>query len=314
MSMLPAPAWSSTETVAVGFRGAVTARLADYFELAKPRISVLVLLTVTAGFGLASPEGWELARLCHALLGVALVATGSTALNQWLERRTDARMLRTAHRPLPDGRLLPAEVLALGIACGLCGAAWLAVFVNLQTAGLAALTYLLYVGAYTPLKRVTACCTAVGAIPGALPPVLGWTAAGGALDMSAFTLFALLFLWQFPHFLAIAWLYREDYARAGLRMLPALRPARGVTGLMALVYCLALVPVSLLPEQVGLAGSGYFLAALVAGCWYLAASVRFMRNECTATARGLLWASLAYLPLVLVALVADHWWLLSKPG
>lgn len=295
----------------VGLRAALAARLADYLQIAKPRISLLVLLTVAAGFALASADGWRPAPLLHALGGILLVAAASSAFNQWLERDCDALMRRTRNRPLPSGRLSSAEVLTFGLAAAVCGLAWLAACVNLVTALLAALTLMLYVGVYTPLKRRTSLGTAVGAVPGALPPVLGWAAAGAPLDRAALSLFAVLFLWQFPHFLAIAWMYRDEYARAGLRMLPACGRAPHVTGLLAVGYALALVPLSLFPAACGLAGGAYLAVALVASAAYLAAAVRFAWNESQATARALLWTSLVYLPVLLITLVWNHFSLLA---
>jgi protoheme IX farnesyltransferase len=282
------------------------ARLADYLELTKPKIAVLVLVTVTVGYTLGSTEAWRLAGLLHALLGIALVAAGSSALNQYIEREIDVHMQRTAGRPLPAGRLSPIEVLLFGVVTGVLGALYLAVFVNMLTALLAAATFILYTMIYTPLKRRTSLCTAVGAIPGALPPVLGWTSAGGGLDSGAFALFAILFLWQFPHFLAIAWLYRDQYTRAGLRMLPAAFPSVGVTGLMSVAYALVLIPISLLPRYFSLAGDAYLGVALLLGAGYLLCALRFSIFESVRTARGLLWSSLIYLPLLLIALTWDH--------
>jgi protoheme IX farnesyltransferase len=272
---------------------------------------MLVLATVTVGYLLGSAGRWDLLTLVHALAGIGLVAAGSSALNQWLERETDARMARTQRRPLPAGRLRSAEVLAFGVGCGGVGLLYLALAVNGLTSVLAAATLALYAGVYTPLKRRTTFCTAIGAVPGALPAVLGWTAASGRVDGGAVVLFAILFLWQFPHFLAIGWLYREQYAAAGLRMLPAIRPAAGVTGLLGLGYSLALLPVSLLPGRFELAGSGYLAAALVLGGGYVLCAVRFTFHESPRTARGLLWSSLVYLPLLLSALVWDHFRLLQ---
>jgi protoheme IX farnesyltransferase len=295
-------------------------RIADYCELIKPRIAGMVLLTVTVGFtlGAALVDGasgggrpWNLAVLLNALAGVGLVAAAGGALNQLIERRTDARMRRTANRPLPAGRLRPVEVAVFGAACGVLGVGLLAARVNATTAWLALVTLMLYVCAYTPLKRRSALSTAVGAIPGALPPVLGWTAAGGRLDWGAFALFAILFLWQFPHFLAIAWLYREEYTGAGLRMLPGGTPARGTTGLLACLYALVLVPVSLLPGELALAGGMYRTAALLLGVGYFVAAARFLCDERPETARGLLYSSLVYLPVLLLVLTWDHVRLLS---
>jgi len=297
---------------AVGtLRTTAASRLADYVLLTKPRISLLVLLTVSAGFALGSADGWHPLLLFHALFGIALVAAASSAFNQWLERDSDALMPRTLNRPLPSGRLSPAEVLIFGLVAGTFGLVWLAAFVDAVTAVLAAVTLVLYVGLYTPLKRRTSFGTAVGAIPGAMPPVLGWAAAGAPLDAGAFSLFALLFLWQFPHFLAIAWIYRDQYARAGLKMLPARGQTPRVTGLMAVGYAVVLVPLSLYPAACGLAGNSYLVAALALSAAYLAAAVRFAASESLRTARGLLWTSLVYLPVLLVTLVWDHFSLLS---
>jgi protoheme IX farnesyltransferase len=286
-------------------------RLTDYMILTKPRISLLVLLTVSAGFALASADGWRPLLLTHALVGIALVASASSAFNQWLERDSDALMLRTQNRPLPSGRLSPAEVLSFGLATGILGIGWLAAFVNAATAVLSAVTLMLYAGVYTPLKRRTSFGTAVGAIPGAMPPVLGWAAAGAPLDEGALSLFAVLFLWQFPHFLAIAWIYRDQYVAAGFKMLPALGQMPRVTGLMAVGYALALVPLSLFPAACGLAGNTYLFVALALSVAYLAAAVRFAIYESLRSARGLLWTSLAFLPALLVTLVWDHFSLLT---
>ena len=302
----------STVVPAVGtLRTTVAARLSDYVMLMKPRISLLVLLTVSAGFALGSADGWHPLVLANALLGIALVATASSAFNQWLERDSDALMLRTLNRPLPAGRLSPAEVLLFGFATGIFGIVWLVAFVDTVTALLSAVTLVLYVGVYTPLKRHTSFGTAVGAIPGAMPPVLGWAAAGAPLDAGAFSLFALLFLWQFPHFLAIAWIYRDQYARAGLKMLPARGQTPRVTGLMAVGYAVVLVPLSLFPAACGLAGNIYLVVALALSAAYLAAAVRFATHESLRSARGLLWTSLVYLPVLLVTLVWDHFSLLT---
>ena len=301
---------TGVKAAAIPARSSAVGRLQDYAELSKPRISVLVLLTVAIGFYLGSDGRWELATLLHALLGIALVAAGSSALNQFIERDTDARMDRTANRPLPAGRMQPGEVLAFGIAAGAFGCVYLAATVNLLTMALAAATLLIYALAYTPLKRATSLCTAVGAIAGALPPVLGWSAASGTLGTGAFVLFGILFLWQFPHFLAIAWLYQDDYARAGLKMLPAAKPARRIVGLMCVAYALALLPLSLLPSRVGLAGDAYFLAATVLGVGYLMFAARFLLCESKRTARGVIYASLLYLPLLLLLLTWDHFQLL----
>lgn len=313
MSSVPNAAVCDTPalTTVPSTRSAALIRLSDYVALTKPRISMLVLLTVTAGYALGSGDAWQGLSLVHALFGIALVAAGSSALNQFFERDTDALMRRTATRPLPAGRLSPAEVLWFGLIAGAGGTAYLAAFVNAPTAILSATTFLLYAGVYTPLKRKTTLNTAIGAVPGALPPVLGWVAAGAPLDAGAFSLFAILFLWQFPHFLAIAWIYRDEYSRAGLKMIPGSPPAPRVTGLMAVGYALALLPLGLYPAFCGLAGSAYIVVALILGIAYLFASVRFAADESHRTARGLLWTSLVYLPMLFTVLAWDHFRLLS---
>jgi protoheme IX farnesyltransferase len=296
-------------------RLAIGLRLADYLELAKPRIAAMALLTVLVGYTLGGGT-WNAGALSRVLVGIGLVAAASGAFNQLFERRTDGLMTRTANRPLPTGRLQPAEVALFGGVCASVGLSLLFFTVNATTALLAALTLVLYVGAYTPLKKYTTLSTAIGAIPGALPPVLGWAASGAELGWGAFALFAVLFVWQFPHFLAIAWLYRRDYQAAGLRMLPGGyetaddRP-RSVAGLLACGYAAVLVPVSLLPGQVALAGGPYRIAALLLSVGYLAAAVRFVAHESRDSARGLLYSSLVYLPTLLAVLTWDHLRLLS---
>jgi len=284
-------------------------RLADYLTLTKPRIAVMGLLTVALGFSLGSLGEVHLSLMGHSLLGIGLVAASSSILNQVIERRTDRYMRRTANRPLPSGRVSTIEALLLGLITGGIGIGWLWLVVNPLTAILSAATLLLYVAVYTPLKRYTSLCTAIGAIPGALPPVLGWTAAGGELNTQSLALFGILFLWQFPHFLAIAWLYREQYALAGMRMLPR-HEGTGIIGRLAMTYAIVLIPVSLLPRMTGMAGNLYFGTALVLGISYLIASIRFRNSEQRSTAKQLIWTSLVYLPVLLGVLTWDHWRLL----
>lgn len=295
-----------TATPTVAQTGVAVSRLADYIEIAKLRISLMVLMTVSVGYVLALESSASFVPLLHACLGVALTAIGASAVNQWFERETDARMRRTRNRPLPAGRLSPTEVLVMGLVCGIGGTGYLLLTVNPMTASMTGLTFVLYAGVYTPLKRVTSFCTAVGAVPGALPPVLGWLAAGGELEGMAFALFGIMFLWQFPHFLAIAWLHQDDYCAAGLRMLPAGRPMPHVTGLMAVGYALGLIPISLLPTWFGQAGMTYSVVALVLGLAYLAASFWFAWDESRTSARRVLWTSLVYLPVLLLVLTWDH--------
>lgn len=282
------------------------ARFSDYIELIKPRISVMALVSVALGYTLASAHSWSLIPLIHAMFGIACVAIGCNSLNQLLELKSDALMPRTENRPLPSGRMSVSEVLVFGIASALAGIFYLAIMVNLLTAFLSMLTLVLYVVVYTPLKRYTSLCTTIGAIPGALPPILGWTAAGGTLNTSSFAIFAIMFFWQFPHFLAIAWLYRHQYHQAGLKMLPAPDPARGLIGWMCVIYATMLIPISLLPQFVSLAGTLYSVIALVLGIGYLVFSIRFLCNESRKTARELIWFSLIYLPILLLTLTWDR--------
>ena len=284
-------------------------RVRDFVELCKPKIAVMGLYTVAIGFFVGSRGLWNASLLLHSLLGVGLVAVACSVLNQLIERDTDRRMFRTASRPIPTGRISPSEALVFGVSAGVIGLTWLALRVNPLTAVLGAVTLLSYVGMYTPLKRWTGLSTVIGAIPGALPPVLGWTAAGGSLDAGAFALFATLFLWQFPHFLAIAWLLREQYASAGLKMMPRLS-GRGI-GLLAVGYGAALIPASLLPRFCGLAGDFYALTAIGLGLAYLWSAIGFARHGDDAAARRVLWASFLYLPTLLAVLTLDHWRLLS---
>lgn len=288
-------------------RSALASRVSDYGQLIKPRISLMVLLTVSVGYYLAADGNAAAAPLWIAWIGIALVAASSSAFNQWCEQHSDARMRRTHDRPLPSGRWSPGEVAAFGATSGVIGIILLAVFVNGTTALLTAATWLLYVFVYTPLKSRTLLCTTIGAIPGALPPVLGWAAAGRELDASAWSLFAILFLWQFPHFLAIAWLYQRDYAEAGLKMLPTGAQADRVIGLSAVAYALCLLAVSQWPMMLGLAGPLYGTCAVGMTLLYAAAAARFAWRPTRITARGLLAISLIHLPLVLLVLTWDHW-------
>jgi protoheme IX farnesyltransferase len=288
--------------------GAATGLASDLLELAKPRITALVTLTTAAGFAVATPYGeFPWALFAHAVAGTALVAAGSASLNQYVERDLDARMRRTASRPLPAGRRRPWVAAAWGLALGVAGTAQLLVFVNALTALLAAATLVAYVAVYTPMKTRTAFATVVGAVPGAAPPVLGWTAATGELGLGAWLLFALLFLWQLPHFLSIAWLYREDYRRAGMHLLTIDDPDSRRTARQTVVWALALLPVSMMPAAVGLGGGLYLGGAALCGAAFVAAAIAFARAPRVRSARVLLLVSVFYLPAVLGVLVADHW-------
>jgi protoheme IX farnesyltransferase len=281
-------------------------RVADYLMLTKPRVAVLVLFTVAAGALLAAPRSPDWALIFHTVFGTALVAGGASALNQLLERDSDGLMWRTENRPLPAGRLLPLEVVLFGTALGLAGIAYLALVVRQPLAALvAALTFLSYVFVYTPLKRKTTLNTLIGAVPGALPPVIGWVAVRGSLDLEIGSLFVVLFLWQIPHFLAIAWIYREDYSRAGLCMLPVVDRDGGVSARQMVGYCLALLPASLMPLLLGRAGLLYLNGAVVLGVGFLGFALAFWQVRSLTRARGVLRASLVYLPVLLALLVID---------
>lgn len=280
------------------------ARAADYLELTKPGIVGLVLMTVAAGFYLGADAIAGL-TLFHTLLGAALVAAGSNALNQVAERDYDARMARTRNRPLPAGRLAPAEALVFAWAAGLGGITYLAVLVNPLTAALAAATLVSYVFLYTPLKRVTSLNTLVGAVPGALPIVGGWTAACGTVDLVAVALFALMYLWQLPHFLSLAWMLKGEYAAAGYKMLSVTDPDGAATFRHAFLFAAALLPVSLVPSVVGATGGLYFFGSVGCAIWLLWATVAAARERTYGRARRLFVVSVAYLPVLLGFMVVD---------
>ncbi|MFQ5521074.1 MAG: heme o synthase [Candidatus Methylomirabilales bacterium] len=277
----------------------------DFLALTRPRVVLMVLVTTLIGFYLASRGAPEYVRLLHALVGMALAAGGTLALNQYLERDVDARMKRTRLRPLPDGRLQPTEALVFGVAITGGGLLYLAFFVNLLSAFVTAISVGSYLFLYTPLKRKTALCSVVGAVPGALPPVVGWAAARGELGLEAWVLFAIMFLWQIPHSLAIARLYRDDYAQAGIRVLPVVEPDGRSTGRQIVSHCLALLAVGLLPTLIGLAGSVYFFGALVLGLMFLGCGILLALSGSEVAARRLLFASLVYLPAQLGLMALD---------
>jgi protoheme IX farnesyltransferase len=287
-------------------RAGVAGFARDLAQLAKPRITGMVVFTFGAGLWLA-PGTLGLGRALIALLGTTLIVAGANAINQYLERDIDGFMERTRNRPLPAGRLQAAEVLLVGTLLGVAGTAYLALTLSRPWAAVvAALTFALYVGAYTPLKRRTPLNTLVGAVPGALPPVIGWCAVRGGVGLEAFTLFVILFLWQVPHFLAIAWIYRDEYARAGLCMLPGLDPGGALTARHVVTYCLALIPASLAPVVLGSAGVAYLGGALLLGLGFLASGLRFRRRRSAEQARRVLRASLLYLPGLLALLLLDR--------
>ena len=277
----------------------------DLSELTKARLTMMVLLTTLAGYALASRGAFDWAKLFHTLLGTALVAVCSSILNQALERKTDAFMRRTQMRPFVTGRLPLRETILAGVVLGALGLVELTYFVNGLTALLAALTLVIYVFLYTPLKRVSEINTLVGTIPGALPPLLGATAALGHFGVVGWTLFALLALWQLPHFYAIAWLYQDDYRAAGLRMVSTNDPTGTRTGIHAVVSALILLPVSLLPAWIGHSGIFYAVVAGVLSLVFIAAALRFAQQRDRTRARVLFFTSIIYLPLVLTALAVD---------
>ena len=296
---------SDTATEVLASLGA-KARVAAYVELTKPRITFLIVLTSAAGFCLASRGAVNYVLFTHAMVGIALLSSGIATLNQYMERELDRLMRRTAERPLPSGRLLPFEALWFGLVLTATAELYLALFVNVLTAALGLTVIAGYLFIYTPLKTRTTLSTAIGAFPGAMPPLIGWAAARGEVDISAWVLFAILFLWQFPHFLAIAWMYREDYGRAGIRMLPVVEPDGRVTGQQIITYALMLVPVSLLPAILGISGRVYLFAALVLGLLFLASSVRAAISKSNQHARQLLLASVLYLPLLFGVMVLNR--------
>lgn len=281
-------------------------RPADWVELTKPRITLLVTLTTAAGFALASERPLDLPKFAATLVGTALVAAGSAAWNQYVERETDQLMRRTASRPLPGGRMIAEHALAFGGLLSLSGLTLLWLLVNPLTAAIGLATLLAYVCVYTPMKRKSSLATLVGAIPGAAPPVMGWTGASGELDLGGWLLFSILFLWQLPHFLSIAWLYRDDYRRAGMPLLTVNDLDGRTTGRQAVLYALTLVPVSILPSAVGITGAVHLAGAMLFGLAFLASAVLFAREQTVPTARRLLLTSVCYLPAVFSVAVFDH--------
>ncbi|OFV99010.1 MAG: protoheme IX farnesyltransferase [Acidobacteria bacterium RIFCSPLOWO2_02_FULL_61_28] len=280
-------------------------KLADYAELTKPRVTSLILMSTLVGFYLGTAAELNFFLLLHTLLGTALVASGTAALNQFWEREPDGKMLRTRDRPLPARRMQPWKALCFGVALAVAGVLYLYVTANPLTSLLAALTLVTYLFLYTPLKKRTPLCTLVGSFPGAIPPLIGWVAARGEITVAAGILYLILFLWQFPHFLSIAWLYREDYERGGIRMLPVVEPDGKETGRQIVLYCVALLPVSLLPSLLGVTGWVYFGGALVLGIGFLHYGARAAMGRTKMQARRLLQASVIYLPLVYGLMMID---------
>jgi protoheme IX farnesyltransferase len=276
----------------------------DYLELSKARIVVMILITTSAGFAIGSVGRYDWLAMMHVLIGTAMVAAGTNALNQYFERDLDAMMARTRRRPLPAGRISERSALAFSVGISILGVVWLAVAANPLTAAIAATTLATYLFAYTPMKRRSDLCTLIGAVPGALPPMIGWAGASGSLEIGAWLMFAIMFLWQMPHFLAISWIYREDYGRAGFTMI-SLRDDSGiVTSTQAFLYAALLIPVSLLPAVFHVASGVYFMTALVAGAGFAVAAMRFMQARTMRSAKILFGTSNLYLIVVMGLLVA----------
>lgn len=281
-------------------------KLAAFFELTKPRIAFMLVLTSAAGFYLGSKNSFDFLLFVNAMIGIALLAFGVATLNQFIERRTDALMERTARRPLPTRKVTPAEALVFGLILTVSAEIYLAFLVNGLTAILGLVVIVGYVLLYTPLKTKTSASTAIGAIPGAMPPLMGWTASANEITLGAWVLFALLFLWQFPHFLAIAWMYREQYRKAGILMLPVIEKEGRITAVQIVTFTLMLIPVSLAPFFIGFAGYIYLVGASILGIWFLVSSVQTARTKSVEKARKLLLVSVLYLPVIFALMVFNH--------
>ena len=280
--------------------------IADFVTLTKPRVNLLVLVTTTIGFHLGNVGRTDLALLFHTVVGTFLVASGAAAFNQVLERDVDARMRRTMARPLPGGRVSARDATLFATALSIAGILELGFGANWLAATVALITLASYALVYTPLKQVTSLATIIGAVPGALPPVIGWAASRGSVGLEAWVLFAIVFVWQMPHVLAVSWLYREDYARGGIRVLPVEDPNGRSTAFQMVNYAAALVPVSLMPTAVGIAGRAYLAGAIILSIALLAMTIRFARNRTPEGARRLFAASLVYLPVLWVLMLADR--------
>jgi protoheme IX farnesyltransferase len=290
------------ETKALGLRE----KLAAYVELTKPRIAFMLVLTSAAGFYLGSSQGFNFTLFTNAMIGIALLAFGVATLNQFIERKTDALMDRTAKRPLPTNKISPNEALIFGIAQCAAAELYLLFLVNALTAGLGLIVIIGYVLLYTPLKTRTSASTAIGALPGAMPPLMGWTSAADSINLGAWTLFALLFLWQFPHFLAIASMYKEQYAKAGIKMLPTLEKDGKITARQILMFTILMVPVSLAPFFIGMSGIYYLAGASLLGVWFLWTSIQAARYKTVEKSRKLLLVSVLYLPIIFALMVFNH--------
>ena len=303
--MKDAPVTATTNALAPDATQRTARAFADYVALTKPRLNFLVVASSAAGYYMGVLGGVDPGRMAAAVLGTALVAGGAAVLNQVFERDTDGLMRRTRERPLPDGRIAPADAAIFGTALSAAGLALLVARANWSAAGLALATIVVYLAIYTPMKRRTPLATLVGAIPGALPPLIGWTAARGVVDGGGAALFAIVFLWQIPHFMAISWLYRDDYATARFPMLSVVDAQGHRAGRQALLYAIALVPVSAAPAWLGIAGSFYLAVALVLSVAMLVLAARFARRRDDESARALFYGTITYLPLLWIVMIAD---------
>ncbi len=280
--------------------------LIDYIQLTKPRITWLILMSTGVGYFFGAMDGWTWSVLLHTLLGTAFIASGTAALNQWWEREADKKMVRTQNRPLPAERLHPTRALIFAIVLSAIGFAELSLGANPLTGLLGLFTLASYLFVYTPLKKRTPHATTIGAIPGAMPPLIGYAAAHGTLTAQGWALFAILFLWQFPHFYAIAWMYKDDYSKAGIKMLPVVDPSGDSTVRQILFYSLALIPISLLPRYLGMSGNVYLVGALILGAIYFYSGVLVARELNRAQARRVLLTSIVYLPVLYGLMMADR--------
>ncbi len=290
------------ETKAIGLKE----KLAAFFELTKPRIAFMLVLTSAAGFYLGSKGGFDFLLFVNSIIGITLLAFGVATLNQFIERRTDALMERTARRPIPTQKVTPAEALVFGLILTVSAEIYLAFLVNALTAVLGLIVIVGYVLLYTPLKTKTSASTAIGAIPGAMPPLMGWTASANEITLGAWVLFALLFLWQFPHFLAIAWMYKEQYRKAGILMLPVVEKEGKITAIQIVTFTLMLIPISLAPFFLGIAGYVYLAGASILGIWFLISSIQTARAKSVEKARKLLLVSVLYLPVIFALMVFNN--------
>lgn len=277
----------------------------DYLELTKPRVTWLIVMSAAVGYYFGHSGAWSILSVFHTLIGTALIASGTAALNQWYEREADRHMRRTQARPLPAGRLRPNQALVFGILLAFIGTLELGFCINWLTAALGLVTLLMYLCLYTPLKQKTWWSTTVGAVPGAMPPLIGFAAAANTLSPAAWVLGAILFLWQFPHFYAIAWMYREDYSRAGIQMLPVVEPDGESTARQIMLCSTLLIPISLLPRWIGMTGSLYMIGAIILGLLFLYSGVRVSMDRSRTRARHVLLTSVVYLPVLYLLMVID---------